>query len=272
MESVHAHLERHLPRDGKILDLGAGAFNPLPPGFPVRELVGVDASAEALARNKALSSSVVLDLNDPLVTLPFEGGAFDAVVCVATAEFLTEPRRLFREVFRVLRPGGVCQIVFASKGTYTGDESMECKYWSDFNDAQKLYVAGSFFQFSSGGWSQLKGYDLSKTSGQEASSNPFAKMLAPKSEKGVFSVSSVKAPKPPPDASPMRTLQAALWEEERMLPDERRLCCERLNTLHEERLAAGDEEGAEACIRAAAELGNLYDILLPMDKVAASAK
>ena len=73
LEALQAHLSRHLPKDARILDLGAGRRTPLPVGFPVAELAGVGASAAGMAANPALSSAAVVDLNDPELRLPFEG-------------------------------------------------------------------------------------------------------------------------------------------------------------------------------------------------------
>lgn len=55
LESLHGHFERRLPRDGAILDLASGANSYIPPGFPVKELVGVGASVSSMAENKALT-------------------------------------------------------------------------------------------------------------------------------------------------------------------------------------------------------------------------
>jgi hypothetical protein len=72
------------------------------------------------------------------------------------------------------------------------------------------YVAGSFFQFTAGGWSQLKGYDLSMDpeiqQKPKEDKNPIAAFLQrdedekkkAAQDKGLFAVSSVKAAKPPP--------------------------------------------------------------------------
>eukprot|EP00613_Pedinella_sp_CCMP2098_P059065 CAMPEP_0171861104 /NCGR_PEP_ID=MMETSP0992-20121227/26882_1 /TAXON_ID=483369 /ORGANISM="non described non described, Strain CCMP2098" /LENGTH=604 /DNA_ID=CAMNT_0012483059 /DNA_START=8 /DNA_END=1820 /DNA_ORIENTATION=+ len=276
LEAMHAHLERHLPADARILDLGAGKVSPLPPTLAVKEVVGVSASEAEMAGNGQLSERVVVDLNALDLKLPFEDASFDAVVCVNTMEYLTDARAVFREVYRVLKPGGVCEVLFLSQGSYEGGEEATAKYWGEFTDAQKMYVAGTFFQFTSGGWSQLKGYDLStisKPQEAEEEKNPLVAFFKGDKEdeknaddKGLFAVSSVKAAKPPADASPMRRMQAGLWEEYSLLPDERRLCCERLYAQYQSLKAAGDEAGSEACVNGAEELGTLYDILEPMSK------
>lgn len=275
LDALHAHFERHLPADARILDLGAGVDTPLPPTYVAKEVVGVGASAQAMAKNSKLTGGTnVLDLNDPELKLPFEDDSFDAVVCTSAMEFFTEPRRLFKEVYRVLKPKGIVQIAFTGEGAYDfGLKERKASYWQNYTDAQKMYVAGSFFQFSAGGWSQLKGYDLTSDAGTEAKSG-FAKLLNggddESSEKfGIFVVSSSKAAKPPADATPLRRIAADLWDEDALLPDERRLCAERLNARYN---AAVETEGpdspeAQACLTAAPSLGLVYKCLAPMAKV-----
>lgn len=43
--------------------------------------------------------------------LPFTGGVFDCVICIATLDHVADPERIFRECHRVLRPQGVLGIV-----------------------------------------------------------------------------------------------------------------------------------------------------------------
>ena len=275
LDALHAHFERHLPTDARLLDLGAGTNTPLPPTYEAKEVVGVGASAQAMAMNAKLTGGAnVLDLNDPGLKLPFENDSFDAVVCTSAMEFFTEPRRLFKEVYRVLKPKGIVQVVFTSEGAYDfGLKERKASYWQNYTDAQKMYVAGSFFQFSAGGWSQLKGYDLTPDAGTEAKSG-LAKLFNggddESSEKfGIFVVSSSKAAKPPADATPLRRIAADLWDEDALLPDERRLCAERLNARYN---AAVEEQGpdspeAQACLTAAPSLGLVYKCLAPMAKI-----
>jgi hypothetical protein len=71
----------------------------------------------------------------------------------------------------------------------------------------------------------------------------------------------------PVDASALRRMQAELWEEYGLLPDERRLCSERLYAQYQKCFSSGDLKGAEACVGGAKELGGLYQVLEPMSKV-----
>jgi SAM-dependent methyltransferase len=97
-----AVIER-LPSTGNVLDLGAGA------GI-VREMDlrglglrihGIDLDPRVL-HNPLLDDARVGSAED----IPYADGSFELVVCNNVLEHLPDPGRAFREVARVLRPGG----------------------------------------------------------------------------------------------------------------------------------------------------------------------
>jgi hypothetical protein len=50
--------------------------------------------------------------------------------------------------------------------------TQQIKMWRDMNDAQHMWIIGSFFQFSAGeSWCDLKGYDLTPASSQGIMAN-----------------------------------------------------------------------------------------------------
>lgn len=101
-----------LPAGGRVLDLMSSWRSHLPEGLgPV---TGLGMNAEEMADNPQLAAFVVHDLNaDPRV--PFDDGAFDAVVCTVSVQYLTSPVEVFTEARRVLVPGGVVAVAFSNR-------------------------------------------------------------------------------------------------------------------------------------------------------------
>lgn len=98
--------------DGEVLDLMSSwisHFERAP-----RRLVGLGMNAAELAANPMLADRVVHDLNvDP--ALPFADGAFDDATCCVSVDYLVRPVEVFREVARVLRPGGRFVLTFSNR-------------------------------------------------------------------------------------------------------------------------------------------------------------
>jgi ubiquinone/menaquinone biosynthesis methyltransferase len=94
---------------GPVLDLCAGTMDLtaiLARRFPGERVVALDFSPKMLeaGRHKARDAEVVVG---DAMALPFEDGAFAAVVCGFGIRNLADPPRGAREALRVLRPGGV---------------------------------------------------------------------------------------------------------------------------------------------------------------------
>ena len=91
--------------DVAILDLCSSWLSHLPEGYAAHRIVGLGMNAHELGENAQLTEFVVRDLNvDP--TLPFQAASFDAVVNAVSVDYLTDPLAVFREICRVLKPGG----------------------------------------------------------------------------------------------------------------------------------------------------------------------
>ena len=55
-----------------------------------------------------------------VTALPFDDDTFDTVLMNSVVYFVPEKQKVFDEVCRVLKPGGL--LVFNGPGSYTGDE------------------------------------------------------------------------------------------------------------------------------------------------------
>jgi 2-polyprenyl-3-methyl-5-hydroxy-6-metoxy-1,4-benzoquinol methylase len=109
---VVAVLRAHLGEVGqlRLLDLSCST------GFMAevfaahfREVVGIDIDERALTHGRAnrTRDNLALLQMDALDT-SFESGSFDVAVCNHMYEHVPDAARLFAEVHRILRPGGVC--------------------------------------------------------------------------------------------------------------------------------------------------------------------
>ncbi len=108
-----------LPDGGKILDVGTGT------GFVTIEIanllrgkaqvIGLDLSQAMLslaaenAAARGVSEFVSWRVGDAK-NMPFEAGEFDFVVSSGSLHHWDEPRRVFDEIARVLKPGGGCLV------------------------------------------------------------------------------------------------------------------------------------------------------------------
>ena len=111
---ISALYGRLIPAGGRILDLMASWHSHLPERLDPVSVTGLGMNREELDANPALRERLVQDLNqDP--QLPFLDSAFDAVVCTVSVEYLTNPFAVFREVARVLRPGGRFVVTFSNR-------------------------------------------------------------------------------------------------------------------------------------------------------------
>ncbi|MFI5312207.1 MAG: class I SAM-dependent methyltransferase [Gemmatimonadales bacterium] len=153
-EEVRADISRlHLSPASEFLDLGCGPCGPLTyvlSGVGCRG-TGVDISSAALeaGRRRAVTLGVdalfdvrAADMNE---RLPFEPRSFDAVMSLDVVLHLRDRPTFFREVARVLRPGG--QFLFTDAGVITGAVS---------NEEMQKRSAHGFTQFVVAGWNEAQ--------------------------------------------------------------------------------------------------------------------
>jgi SAM-dependent methyltransferase/FKBP-type peptidyl-prolyl cis-trans isomerase 2 len=145
-ENIAGVFARLLPGRKRILDLMAGWQSHLPDGVTA---TGLGMNAEEMSENPALSSHVVHDLNaDPV--LPLADRAFDAVICSLSVEYLTRPLEVFREIARVLEPGGLCVMVFSHR--WFPDQAV--RIWTELHEFERAGLVMEYFR-QSGGFKDL---------------------------------------------------------------------------------------------------------------------
>jgi SAM-dependent methyltransferase len=99
--------------DTRILDIGCGHTDFLKDVYE-RTLYtfGVDPDANALKKNKTIKNTVAAHAEH----LPFDNNFFDIVVLAWVLEHLENPEKVFREIYRVLKPGGT--VIFLTPNTW----------------------------------------------------------------------------------------------------------------------------------------------------------
>lgn len=96
-----------------VLDIGCGHGNFLKPVYEKTvHTYGVDPNKDALAKNKLIKNKVV----GVVEYLPFRNNFFDLVVSEWVLEHLDNPERAFREIYRVLKPGG--KVIFLTPNVW----------------------------------------------------------------------------------------------------------------------------------------------------------
>jgi len=100
-----------------MLDAGCGSGRVFQYAFDAaqrpRRIVGVDMTDEPRG-NGNIDAAARADLG----ALPFRDATFDIAISSHVAEHLTEPERVFRELARVLRPGGRLLILTPNRWHY----------------------------------------------------------------------------------------------------------------------------------------------------------
>lgn len=87
----------------RLLDLGCGHATLLREHYDrAARAIGADPDLDALTDNQVLSDKVAATA----YRLPFRDGSFDLVTLAWVLEHLERPERAFREIHRVLTPGG----------------------------------------------------------------------------------------------------------------------------------------------------------------------
>jgi SAM-dependent methyltransferase len=185
---------------------------------------------------------------------PVESNSFDAVVLTDGVECLTNPRDVFREVWRVLKPGGKCLVCFASKPSALPNRFSPVKTWTTMTTEQKIWIVGSYFHYSAGpGWKGIEGYDAGGSAGEgelvfsEATESDVA-----------FVVQAEKLARRNNNPTPFEDISYSLLTAKNMEAEDREYSALRLSAQVKD--AASDAERA-VLIKSAEMLPDIYAIL-----------
>lgn len=136
-----ADLYEELGVDGDVLDLMSSWVSHF--RQPPRHLRVLGMSEPELAANPMAVERIVHDLNaDPSIPLPDE--SVDDVVCCVSVDYLTRPVEVFRDVARILRPGGRFVCTFSNRVFPT----KAIRAWLQASEADRLTIVAEYFRRS----------------------------------------------------------------------------------------------------------------------------
>lgn len=135
-----------LQLDGEILDLMSSWISHFKQ--PPKRLTVLGMNKPELDSNPDAAERVVHDLNaDP--TLPFAADSFDGAVCCVSVDYLVRPIEVFRDVARVVRPGGPFVCTFSNRCFPT----KAIRGWLATSDEEHCAIVAEYFR-RAGGWSE----------------------------------------------------------------------------------------------------------------------
>ena len=127
----------------RVLDLMSSWTSHLPEALRLKQLSGLGLNAEELKKNKELSDWVVHDLNENPI-LPYKNESYDAVVCTVSIEYLIDPETVFKEIGRILRPGGMFIVTFSNRWF----PEKVINIWKDLHEFERMGLVMEYFQKS----------------------------------------------------------------------------------------------------------------------------
>ncbi|MCF7984897.1 MAG: class I SAM-dependent methyltransferase [Thiohalocapsa sp.] len=143
IEQIRNLYGRLLPARARVLDLMTAWHSHLPLTSSVQSVTGLGMNREELDANPVLSDRVVHDLNCDS-RLPCADAAFDAVICTVSVEYLTEPFGVFRELARVLAPGGVLIVTFSNRWF----PPKVIRIWRELHEFERIGLVLEYFMES----------------------------------------------------------------------------------------------------------------------------
>ena len=134
-------LYEELRIQGEVLDLMGSWVSHF--ATPPARLTVLGMNADELAANPVAQRRVVHDLNtDPRIPLP--SASVDDAVCCVSVDYLTRPVEVFRDVSRVLRPGGRFVCTFSNRLFPT----KAIRGWLHASDEERTAIVAEYFRRS----------------------------------------------------------------------------------------------------------------------------
>ncbi|MBD1869572.1 class I SAM-dependent methyltransferase [Cyanobacteria bacterium FACHB-471] len=132
--------QQRLKPQTRILDMMSSWVSHLPEEMKFEHVEGHGLNAEELARNPQLDHYFVQNLNQNQV-LPLPDQSFDAVLNTVSVQYLQYPEQIFAEIYRVLKPGGICIISFSNRMFY----QKAIQAWRDGSEGDRVELVKGYY-------------------------------------------------------------------------------------------------------------------------------
>lgn len=132
---------RFLENGHRVLDLMSSWQSHLPGDTTLSQLSGLGLNEVELQKNPHLSDYKVHDLNEN-PKLPYDNGSYDVVVCSLSVEYLTQPFKIFKEIARVLQPGGMFVVTFSNR--WFAPKSI--RIWTELHEFERMGLVVEYFK------------------------------------------------------------------------------------------------------------------------------
>ena len=127
----------------RVLDLMAGWESHLDDDLGLAWVHGIGLNENELKRNKRLNAITLQDLNTRSA-LEFKDHEFDAVVCSLSIEYLIDPVLMFKEIGRILKPGGIFIAAFSNRWF----PEKVTRIWEGLHDFERMGLVLDYFRQS----------------------------------------------------------------------------------------------------------------------------
>lgn len=138
----------NIKSDDVILDVGCGGgINIKRMAQDAKKVYGIDYSIESVNLSKEVNEKLIDEgkveiMKGNVKDLPFEDNTFDIVTAFETVYFWPDIEKCFKEVKRVLKPGGIFLIGMETNGS----DNWVMKFWKHFIDME-MYNDGEIKNF-----------------------------------------------------------------------------------------------------------------------------
>ena len=159
--SLTQYYRKNIPPNSDILDICSSWVSHYPLEFTstMNSIAATGMNSLELQFNDQLTNGYeARNLNETPNLDCYDDESFDVVTCVVSIDYLIEPVKVLKEVWRVLRPGGKMIVSQSNRCFPTKAIAM----WLSMNDRQHLELINGYFQYA-GGFEERNAYDITAT-------------------------------------------------------------------------------------------------------------